>query len=142
MAFCKVRLSAYLSFLSYRTFITQIYNQIQVLCLKRLTDGENKQTKNKKTLPFQIYRHMMMMTFDCYIHHFIQPIHCCNVSDVTWVSTNLGALLCINCSGAHRDMGVQKSRIQSLELDRIPCPELLVRIFHQFLIYFYANFIF
>lgn len=44
----------------------------------------------------------------------------------TWLSTNLGVLICIECSGIHREMGVHYSRIQSLDLDVLGTSELLV----------------
>lgn len=47
-------------------------------------------------------------------------------SDPTWISTNLGILTCIECSGIHREMGVHHSRIQSLSLDKLGTSELLV----------------
>lgn len=49
------------------------------------------------------------------------------VSDPKWLSTNLGILTCIECSGIHREMGVHISRIQSMELDKLGTSELLVR---------------
>ncbi|XP_034534439.1 arf-GAP with SH3 domain, ANK repeat and PH domain-containing protein 1-like isoform X2 [Notolabrus celidotus] len=50
----------------------------------------------------------------------------CGASDPRWISTNLGVLTCIECSGIHREMGVHVSRIQSLELDKLGTSELLV----------------
>lgn len=47
-------------------------------------------------------------------------------SDPTWLSTNLGILTCIECSGIHRELGVHYSRIQSLTLDFLSTSELLV----------------
>lgn len=47
-------------------------------------------------------------------------------TEPTWLSTNLGILTCIECSGIHREMGVHISRIQSLELDKLGTSELLV----------------
>lgn len=35
-------------------------------------------------------------------------------ADATWLSTNFGVIVCIECSGVHREMGVHVSRIQSL----------------------------
>ncbi|MEQ2214781.1 Arf-GAP with SH3 domain, ANK repeat and PH domain-containing protein 1, partial [Xenoophorus captivus] len=43
-----------------------------------------------------------------------------------WLSTNLGILTCIECSGIHREMGVHISRIQSMELDKLGTSELLL----------------
>lgn len=40
-----------------------------------------------------------------------------------WVSLNLGALLCIDCSGAHRALGVHISKVRSLALDDIDLAE-------------------
>ncbi|CAH2285932.1 arf-GAP with SH3 domain, ANK repeat and PH domain-containing 1 isoform X3 [Pelobates cultripes] len=53
---------------------------------------------------------------------------CCDCAsqDPTWLSTNLGILTCIECSGIHREMGVHISRIQSLELDKLGTSELLL----------------
>ncbi len=39
---------------------------------------------------------------------------------------NLGILTCIHCSGRHRELSVQYSRIRSLTLDQIKTTELLV----------------
>lgn len=51
------------------------------------------------------------------------------LQDPTWLSTNLGILTCIECSGIHRELGVHYSRIQSLTLDVLSTSELLVN--HQ-----------
>ncbi|XP_061877351.1 arf-GAP with SH3 domain, ANK repeat and PH domain-containing protein 1 isoform X1 [Entelurus aequoreus] len=50
----------------------------------------------------------------------------CGASDPKWLSTNLGILTCIECSGIHREMGVHISRIQSMELDKLGTSELLL----------------
>uniref|UniRef100_A0A8C5F6T8 ArfGAP with SH3 domain, ankyrin repeat and PH domain 1b n=1 Tax=Gadus morhua TaxID=8049 RepID=A0A8C5F6T8_GADMO len=50
----------------------------------------------------------------------------CGAADPRWISTNLGVVTCIECSGIHREMGVHVSRIQSLELDKLGTSELLV----------------
>uniref|UniRef100_A0A671N334 Arf-GAP with GTPase, ANK repeat and PH domain-containing protein 1-like n=1 Tax=Sinocyclocheilus anshuiensis TaxID=1608454 RepID=A0A671N334_9TELE len=38
----------------------------------------------------------------------------------TWASLNLGALICIECSGIHRNLGTHLSRVRSLDLDDWP----------------------
>ncbi|NXA41522.1 ASAP1 protein, partial [Eudromia elegans] len=50
----------------------------------------------------------------------------CSAPDPTWLSINLGILICIECSGIHREMGVHLSRIQSLSLDKLATAELLL----------------
>ncbi|KAL1020858.1 hypothetical protein UPYG_G00005640 [Umbra pygmaea] len=41
----------------------------------------------------------------------------CEASNPTWASLNLGALICIECSGIHRNLGTHLSRVRSLDLD-------------------------
>ncbi|KAF7668055.1 hypothetical protein LDENG_00034910 [Lucifuga dentata] len=44
----------------------------------------------------------------------------CDAPNPTWVSLNLGALICIECSGIHRNLGTHLSRVRSLDLDDWP----------------------
>lgn len=39
------------------------------------------------------------------------------ILDPVWASLNLGCLICIECSGIHRNLGTHLSRVRSLELD-------------------------
>ena len=45
------------------------------------------------------------------------------ILDPEWASINLGILLCIECSGIHRSLGVQVSKVRSLTLDKFE-PEM------------------
>ncbi|XP_049792741.1 arfGAP with SH3 domain, ANK repeat and PH domain-containing protein isoform X6 [Schistocerca nitens] len=67
------------------------------------------------------------------IIRFVQRLpgneRCCDCSsqnDATWLSTNFGIIVCIECSGIHRDLGVHISRIQSLTLDNVGTSQLLL----------------
>ncbi|ELK14361.1 Arf-GAP with GTPase, ANK repeat and PH domain-containing protein 1 [Pteropus alecto] len=48
--------------------------------------------------------------------------HCvdCQTQNPNWASLNLGALMCIECSGIHRNLGTHLSRVRSLDLDDWP----------------------
>ncbi|KAM4697342.1 arf-GAP with GTPase, ANK repeat and PH domain-containing protein 1 isoform 2-T2 [Rhinophrynus dorsalis] len=48
--------------------------------------------------------------------------HCvdCDAPNPDWASLNLGALMCIECSGIHRNLGTHLSRVRSLDLDDWP----------------------
>ena len=59
---------------------------------------------------------------DAYMHIFPSPLRL----DPEWLSVNLGVLICIECSGQHRDLSVQFSRIRSIKLDDLHSSELLV----------------
>ncbi|XP_074653426.1 arf-GAP with GTPase, ANK repeat and PH domain-containing protein 1-like [Tubulanus polymorphus] len=48
----------------------------------------------------------------------------CDAPNPDWASINLGALVCIECSGIHRNLGTHVSRVRSLDLDEWP-PELV-----------------
>jgi Arf-GAP/coiled-coil/ANK repeat/PH domain-containing protein len=41
----------------------------------------------------------------------------CGSAEPDWASLNLGVLLCIECSGIHRNLGVHISKVRSLTLD-------------------------
>ncbi|CDP11026.1 unnamed protein product [Coffea canephora] len=45
--------------------------------------------------------------------------HCaeCRAPDPEWASLNLGILMCIECSGIHRNLGVHISKVRSINLD-------------------------
>lgn len=41
----------------------------------------------------------------------------CSAAEPDWASLNLGILMCIECSGAHRNLGVHISKVRSITLD-------------------------
>uniref|UniRef100_A0A5K3FKS2 PH domain-containing protein n=3 Tax=Mesocestoides corti TaxID=53468 RepID=A0A5K3FKS2_MESCO len=50
----------------------------------------------------------------------------CGRPDPEWVSVNLGVLICLECCGTHRELGVQCSRTQSLLMDDLSTSQLLL----------------
>eukprot|EP01105_Mastigella_eilhardi_P018031 TRINITY_DN4161_c0_g1_i3.p1 TRINITY_DN4161_c0_g1~~TRINITY_DN4161_c0_g1_i3.p1 ORF type:complete len:716 (+),score=120.09 TRINITY_DN4161_c0_g1_i3:882-3029(+) len=50
----------------------------------------------------------------------------CGAPDPDWASINLGVLICIDCSGVHRRMGVYVSKVRSLSLDLLDPEQYLM----------------
>ncbi|EDV27819.1 uncharacterized protein TRIADDRAFT_21576, partial [Trichoplax adhaerens] len=50
----------------------------------------------------------------------------CRSENPDWASLNLGTLMCIECSGLHRNLGAHISRVRSLTLDSWPAINLSV----------------
>ena len=59
----------------------------------------------------------------------------CTRENPEWVSLNLGCLVCIDCSGVHRSMGVHISKMRSLTLDHLEPAEYVmllgIGMFHR-----------
>ncbi|XP_068911529.1 centaurin-gamma-1A isoform X2 [Tenebrio molitor] len=52
----------------------------------------------------------------------------CDATNPDWASLNLGVLMCIECSGIHRNLGSHISRVRSLDLDEWPSGHLSVML--------------
>ncbi|XP_050372596.1 ADP-ribosylation factor GTPase-activating protein AGD4 isoform X2 [Argentina anserina] len=55
----------------------------------------------------------------------------CSSSEPDWASLNLGILLCIECSGAHRNLGVHISKVRSITLDVKVWEPTIVNLFRN-----------
>ncbi|KAI8381358.1 uncharacterized protein BYT42DRAFT_566268 [Radiomyces spectabilis] len=54
----------------------------------------------------------------------------CQAKDPEWAATNLGIIMCIECSGIHRSLGVHVSKVRALVLDKweTETVEIMLRI--------------
>nr|CAD7393833.1 unnamed protein product [Timema cristinae] len=52
----------------------------------------------------------------------------CDAPNPDWASLNLGVLMCIECSGIHRNLGSHISKVRSLDLDEWPSGHLSVML--------------
>ena len=52
----------------------------------------------------------------------------CTSVDPSWGVVNMGIMVCIECSGVHRSMGILVSKVRSLELDRSIWTDSLIRV--------------
>ncbi|XP_031494317.1 ADP-ribosylation factor GTPase-activating protein AGD2-like isoform X2 [Nymphaea colorata] len=55
----------------------------------------------------------------------------CDAPEPDWASLNLGILLCIECSGVHRNLGVHISKVRSLTLDVKVWEPVVIDLFHH-----------
>ncbi|CAH1419491.1 unnamed protein product [Lactuca virosa] len=55
----------------------------------------------------------------------------CGAPDPDWASLNLGVLICIECSGVHRNLGVHISKVRSLELDVKAWEPCVIKLFQS-----------
>ncbi|KAF3329983.1 ADP-ribosylation factor GTPase-activating protein AGD4-like protein [Carex littledalei] len=54
----------------------------------------------------------------------------CSAPEPDWASLNLGILMCIECSGVHRNLGVHISKVRSLRLDVRVWEPVMCNLFH------------
>lgn len=54
--------------------------------------------------------------------------HCfdCGASPAAWASVSFGCTLCVQCAGAHRQLGVHLSFVRSLTLDALPMADAML----------------
>ncbi|KAL9386715.1 hypothetical protein Peur_019839 [Populus x canadensis] len=55
----------------------------------------------------------------------------CGAPEPDWASLNLGVLICIECSGVHRNLGVHISKVRSLTLDVKVWEPSVIRLFQS-----------
>ena len=52
-------------------------------------------------------------------------VDCHSRTDITWASVSFGCLMCLQCSGKHRSLGVQTSFVKSVSMDGWKVHEIL-----------------
>eukprot|EP00467_Chlorarachnion_reptans_P000976 CAMPEP_0114500756 /NCGR_PEP_ID=MMETSP0109-20121206/8133_1 /TAXON_ID=29199 /ORGANISM="Chlorarachnion reptans, Strain CCCM449" /LENGTH=940 /DNA_ID=CAMNT_0001678437 /DNA_START=78 /DNA_END=2900 /DNA_ORIENTATION=- len=81
-------------------------------------DGKSQRSINIKTKPVsktQLLRQINLLNRHCAD---------CGKSRPDWALINFGVCVCIECSGVHRGLGVQVSKVRSLKLDKWDLPLL------------------
>uniref|UniRef100_A0A913HD90 Centaurin-gamma-1A n=1 Tax=Strongyloides stercoralis TaxID=6248 RepID=A0A913HD90_STRER len=98
-------------------WVSKIEEQIE----KALT--ENKSEKNEKSSRVHGKKEQIKA-----LHNIPGNDKCadCRATNPIWASINLGILICIECSGIHRNLGTHISKVRSLELDDWPIEYLAV----------------
>ena len=66
-----------------------------------------------KVMPFKLY--IYLGAFVMYCHPIL--VYFMFSEQVDWGSCNLGVFVCLECSGVHRSLGVDISRVKSIKLD-------------------------
>jgi hypothetical protein len=100
--------------------IVSLHHGVAVSSLSQ--PSNHKTTKNKEVI-------------HSYVADILSRNSCCcdcnkEGSNIDWVSINLGLVMCLNCSGKHRALGTDISKVRSLKLDELDDLEykLLLRI--------------
>lgn len=99
-------------------WVTAIEQQI----LYSLQGNESNKSKNKTSNPINT------QTITVIKNQIPGNLNCvdCDAPNPEWASINLGILMCIECSGIHRNLGSHISKVRSLDLDEWPSGPLSV----------------
>uniref|UniRef100_A0A7N0UJ13 Uncharacterized protein n=1 Tax=Kalanchoe fedtschenkoi TaxID=63787 RepID=A0A7N0UJ13_KALFE len=63
----------------------------------------------------------------------------CSAPEPDWASLNLGILLCIECSGVHRNLGVHISKVRSITLDVKVWEPTVLDLFRALVLYYFFH---
>jgi len=96
--------------------------------MRRLEHNDRLQTQNsgRVTPTKQSHRRFPISCLNL-LRNIDGNLRCadCQASNPQWATISYGALLCIECSGRHRQLGVQISRVRSISMDSWSHSEVL-----------------
>lgn len=109
--------------------VTTTENETLVSKILQATDGN--QNCSDCGAPSKFYQHTLVFACRLSCGMMYSLLWFC-LLDPDWASINLGVLLCLECSGVHRNLGTHITKVRSTILDTKAWePELvLVRPFH------------
>ena len=116
-----LKLSSTLQDMAFLHILTHISGETNWIFMKIFISLSTKKSSlNFGSRPFACLRSVLSV-MTVHLMCFIKVVKAlCIVLDADWASINLGIVLCIECSGVHRNLGTHVSRIRSLDLDDWP----------------------
>lgn len=92
-----------------------------------LTNFSNENSNNNNNSPGSEISENRRKNAEHVLELFQNNLYCaeCERESPEWISLNLGCLVCIDCSGVHRSLGVHISKMRSLKLDDLEVEEYL-----------------
>eukprot|EP00051_Salpingoeca_urceolata_P005273 m.71659 g.71659 ORF g.71659 m.71659 type:complete len:887 (-) comp14199_c0_seq1:225-2885(-) len=97
-------------------WVGAIEQEILALINRNTTSGaKNRSTAKAKVLSYAVLSKEQITSLRAVPGN--ETCADCGAPSPDWASLNLATLICIECSGIHRNLGVQTSRIRSLTLD-------------------------
>ncbi|KAL7577467.1 hypothetical protein ACA910_004749 [Epithemia clementina (nom. ined.)] len=97
---------------------------LETVCLE-IAQMRRKSVKDRSSVSPKLYEFPAASA--ALIHSMPGNHRCvdCGARHPTWAAVSYGALLCLQCSGHHRSLGVQVSSVRSIAMDHVSLPQVL-----------------